>query len=318
MNDYQENIFSMCLRVEARLDNNLTIVNTLAALATARTAFKTRIANIRATDLIATTPTTGVTQDKTAIRQTVVTACIQQSSALCAFATNNGNNTLYDEVYKSESDIGRLRDDQLPIYATLIAQRQTDNLAGLADYGVTAASITAFENLIALYTAASPTPRSAINTRKTAKANVKDQIKDISDFLKKVMDKLVLTFNTAEPDFVQQYFNDRNILDEGSGSGEGPSVPPTSIVLHGKVTDSVTGSPIPNAQVNVLLPQEPGPITTFTNPTGDYFLQFDDLVIGQQADFTVSAVMSGYSNGNSVIHVTVGNAYTVNFALVPV
>lgn len=220
MNDKQENIFSMCLRVETRLDNNLTIVNSLPAFATARTNFKTRIANIRTTDIIATTPHTGVTEDKEAVRLNLVTACIQQSSALCAYATDNSNNTLYNEAYKSESDIKRLRDDQLPTYASLIAQRQTDHLASLAGYGVTAASITAFQDLITLYTTASPLPRSAISTSKAAKESLKTQIKDISAYLKKVVDKLVLTFKTTEPGFVAQYFNDRNIYDDGSSGSE--------------------------------------------------------------------------------------------------
>jgi len=216
MNKKQENIFSMFLRVEARLDSNLTIVSSLPALAAARTTYKGAIASLRATDIIATTPVTGVTQDKSEVHDELVTACIQQSSVLCAYAETDGNNTLYQEVYKPESDIRALRDDQLPTYAQLIAQRQTDHLADLGSYGVTAASIGDFQALITLYTTASPTPRSAINTRKAAVAGLKTQFKDISVYLDKVVDKLVLTFKTTQPGFVEQYFNDRNIFDDGS------------------------------------------------------------------------------------------------------
>lgn len=56
MNNTQENFFSICLRVEARLDANPGTIASFAALETVGLAFKNRIA----TNLIATTTLTGV------------------------------------------------------------------------------------------------------------------------------------------------------------------------------------------------------------------------------------------------------------------
>ena len=77
MIDSQENYMSMCLRVEARLDNNDAIVITLPALVTAKTNLKQRLANIRATDLVASNKLTGVTLDKVAARNIFNLICLQ-------------------------------------------------------------------------------------------------------------------------------------------------------------------------------------------------------------------------------------------------
>jgi hypothetical protein len=238
MNDTQENFFSMCLRVEARLDANPSIIASFAALETARLSFKSRIANIRATDLIATTTLTGIAEDKKNLRFTLIDSCIQYAGSICAFAGNNNNNTLYNEIYKSEYDIKRLRDDQLPTYSQLIADRLNTNLASLADYGITAGTITNFQNVIDSYNTVSQTPRTAIATRKAATANLKVQFKEIATFLKKVLDKLVITLKPTYPIFTEEYFYDRNIYDDGGASNalaiyEGSLTPSQSLVLGG-------------------------------------------------------------------------------------
>jgi len=313
MNARQENIFGMCLRVEMRLDNNMVIVNTLPALVAALTAYKARVTEIRATDIIATITHTGVTEDKQAVRQNLVDACIQQSSILCAFAGSAGNNTLYDEAYKSESDIKHLRDDQLPTYAMLLAERLTDNLASLAGYGVTAATISAFENLTTLYSTASPTPRSVINTRKAANESLKNQFKDISDYLKKVVDKLILTFKTSEPDFVNQYFSDRNIIDQGSGNAE-----LTTIAISGKITNASTTADIPGIAVSLqpVGSSEP-PAVVITNATGDYTHTFDEVPIGEEADVTITINTPGFQPVTETFHVVAGQSYPRHYSLTP-
>jgi hypothetical protein len=238
MTDRQENFFSMCLRVEARLDANPSIITTFAALETARLSFKSRIANIRATDLIATNKLTGVAEDKKALRLSLVDSCIQYSASICAFAANNNNNTLYNEVYKPESVTERLRDDQLPTYSQILVDRLNANLAGLAEYGITAGTITNFQSLIDSYNAISQTPRSAIATRKAAIANLKVQFKEVATFLKKVLDKLIITLKPTYPIFTEEYFYDRNIYDDGGASNvlaiyEGTLAPSQSLALGG-------------------------------------------------------------------------------------
>ncbi len=233
MNDRQENTFSMFLRVESRLDANLTIVSSVPALDTARLAFKSQIANIRATDLVATTTLTGIAQDKNNTKMVLIDACIQYAGSICAFAANNNNNTLYNEIYKSESDIKRLRDDQLPIYAQLLYDRLNTNLAALADFGINTGTLTNFNSIITYYNAVSQSPRSAMSTRKAAVADLKVQFKDVSNYLKKVIDKLVITLKPTHPFFVEEYLNDRNIYDDG-----GPSN--TIQVYEGTLTPSQT------------------------------------------------------------------------------
>ncbi len=233
MTDKQENFFSMCLRVEARLDNNLPIVTTIAALNTARTSFKNQLANIRSLDLVATRVVTGATEDKKAVQQSLINSCVQFSSAICAFAASTSNNTLYQEIYKSPSAIEELRDDQLPTYANIILLRLNEYIPSLSDYGITPSSISAFENLISVYSTATATPRSAIATRKTAVQQLKVQFTETNKFLRKVLDKLMKSIENDQPTLVSQYFNDRIIYDDG-----GPSN--TIQVYEGTLTPSQT------------------------------------------------------------------------------
>lgn len=297
MNKKQENIFSMFLRVEARLDSNLTIVSSLPALAAARTNYKAAIAGIRATDIIATTPVTGVTQDKSEVHDELITACIQQSSVLCAYAETEGNNTLYQEVYKPESDIRTLRDDQLPTYAQLIAQRQTDHLADLGSYGVTAVSIGDFQALITLYTTASPTPRSAINTRKTAVAGLKTQFREVSVFLDKVVDKLVLTFKTTHPEFVEQYFNDRNIFDDGS-----PGTPSLLQTIQNTIAPGATNNegPLPAGAVSTKITLIPAGPLEFGLSTDGMTFNGSTFVLSLPAE-TITVAISDFASAGNII-----------------
>jgi hypothetical protein len=218
MNDYQENIFSMCARVLARLDKNDTIVSSIPALDLAKTGLKNRMANIRSTDIIATKKLTGITVDKNTAKKDLTNACIQMSSTICAYAGNTGNNTLYQEIYKSKTLIIKLRDDQLPSYANQILIRLNEYTANLTDYGITPIAITNFENLLTFYANTTATPRSAAATRKTAVKNLASQTSDIRIYLTKVVDKIVLTLKPTQPTFVSQYFNDRNIYDDGTSN----------------------------------------------------------------------------------------------------
>lgn len=218
MIDSQENYMSMCLRVEARLDNNDAIVITLPALVTAKSNLKQRLANIRATDLVASNKLTGVTLDKVAARNIFNLICLQYAGILCSFASNTSNNTLYEEMYKSETEVKRLRDDQLPVYAQLIISRLNTFVAQLSSYGITPATITDFETNLATYQLSSPSPRYAISSRKAANASLKTQFFELRKFMKKELDTLVLKFKISEPLFVEEYFNDRNIYDDGSSN----------------------------------------------------------------------------------------------------
>lgn len=159
-----------------------------------------------------------ITVDKNSAKQDLTDACIQMSSTICAYAGNTSNNTLYQEIYKPESTIKDFRDDQLPTYANQILIRLNENIANLTDYGITPVAVTNFEDLLTFYTNSSATPRSAAATRKTAVKNLVTQFADIRSYLKKVVDKLVLTLKPTQPDFVSEYFNDRNIYDDGSSN----------------------------------------------------------------------------------------------------
>jgi hypothetical protein len=260
MNDKQENKLGMFIRLESRLDNNLTIVNTKPALVTAHTSLKNQISNIRATDLIATNIITGVAQDKKALRQQLNETCFLLSSTLAAYAGNTNNNTLYQEVYLPVSSIELMRDDQISTYAQLLHDRANTHVANLADYGITPASVSDFQALINSYTATSQKPRTAISDRKTAVANLKTQFTDTNNWIKRVLDKLIIPLKPDYPDFVTQYFNDRIIIDDGAHSA--------NVTVSGVLTSNADGTPIVGATIQI------GPYTFTSAADGSFSKSF--------------------------------------------
>lgn len=88
-------------------------------------------------------------------------------------------------------------------------------LAALADYGITAASVTALQSAMDAYNAAVPANTNATSIRKSYGEGLKQLIKDTDVILKERMDKLVSNFADTDPGFVAAYKNARSIIEPG-------------------------------------------------------------------------------------------------------
>jgi hypothetical protein len=116
-------------------------------------------------------------------------------------------------------------------------------------------TITNFQNLIDAYTSVSQSPRSAASSRKAAVASLKVQFSDLRKFFKKVLDKLVITLKPNHPIFVEEYFNDRNIYDDGSPSNslqtyEG-TLTPSQILVLGTIPNGTSSIRLENLQSGI-------------------------------------------------------------------
>lgn len=101
----------------------------------------------------------------------------------------------------------------------------------LADYGLNAAKLSAFENRIDTYASIAEAPRSSIAARKTLTAQIAEEVEKTDDLLKSVLDRLLQQFKTTHPNFFRDYFNARIIVDRPGGlsAAEVPApTPPAS------------------------------------------------------------------------------------------
>jgi len=123
------------------------------------------------------------------------------------------------------------------------------------------------------------------------------------------MDKLVQTFKTAHPDFVQTYEATRRII----------KPPTTTTQLKGVITDQTTNAPVKNATVTAtpnptdpLNINDPTPFSTLSDATGAY--SFKPLPNGA---YTLTVTALGYTNFEADnVDVKLGEINTLDVELV--
>lgn len=242
MNAKQEAKLSMCQGVQVHLDDNASIIAANTAFQTAFNNFKTKVAGVVSTTQLTDLALTGLSVSKKTSKQGMCQLAADIAGIVYAFADATGNSALKAEVDYSLSDLLKVKDSLVAPRCQNIHDKAVENKAALADYGITNAMVTALQAAINSYTETIPKPRAAVSNRKTLNANIVQLFKEIDAILLNQMDKLVITFRTAHPDFVSTYFNVRRITD--------PAV--TATQLKGVVTSAADGSAIKDATVTIV------------------------------------------------------------------
>lgn len=228
----------------------------MTAFSTAFNSFKSKVAAIIATVQQEDLVTKGVTIDKSEAKKTLCQLAADIAAPIFAFASSTNDNKLKEEVDFSYSDLFKSKDDQLAPRCQNIHDAGTTNLAALAPYGITAATLTTFQTTIDNYQAKVPTPRNAAALKVTIRTNLRNLIKETDKVLKEQMDKPVVGLKTTNPNFVTTYKANRIIID--------PSKSATT--LKGTVTNSADNSFIVGSSVTI----EGTKLNAITNDKGEY------------------------------------------------
>lgn len=213
----EEAKLSMYRAVSQHCSLNAAIVNTNLAFKSSNTTLDAKIATLLTSETSVQKQTKGVAQDKGTLRATLVLTAFETAAQVSAFATKTKNDTLKQIVNFSMTDLERIKDDLLIPTCNNIKKAANDNLANLADYGVTVASLTAFQTDMDNYSASVAKPRLAKTQKTTDGKNVKAIMKEIDNILKEEMDKTVVNFRKTYPDFVTKYKEVRKIVDPSTG-----------------------------------------------------------------------------------------------------
>ncbi len=275
MKAYQEAKLNMYRVTEQHCDENPSIISQTPAFQTAFTNFKGKIQELLDTTQLADTALEGITVGKTDAKLELAQIAADIAGIIYAYASVEGNEQLKEEVNYAYSILSRTKDDELAPRCNIILARGTTNLVALADYGINQDKLDDLERAINAYSADVPKPRTAKSNRKTQNANIRRIITEADEILKEQMDKLVVTFKAANPDFVETYFNARIIIDPAT----------TTTELKGTITNQSDGSPVNNATVEIVELSR----STTSNSTGNY--QFKPVNNG---DFTVRVTASGF------------------------
>ena len=172
-------------------------------------------------DQIAIATTKGVTLDTKALRASMQSIALKCANAVIAYATSINNNTLKAKVNFTESDLKKMKKEEVDDVCQTIREVTDANMANAQNYGVGPADTSDLQTTITLYRIAVQNPRQAIINRSDAKKQIKQIIRQIiNTIFKGQMDKMVSTLKTSNPNFVNKYFLAREIIDLGKTTGK--------------------------------------------------------------------------------------------------
>ncbi|MBI1287007.1 MAG: hypothetical protein GC178_05450 [Flavobacteriales bacterium] len=315
MTDDQSNQLDMLLILKDFYTANQVTIDAVPILALNFPKLATNIAVINSNLAGQSANIKGVAQTKTNLRTNLNELTFNILGIARAWAVAEGNATLAEEFKVTESGLEKIKDDTVAAYCTHRYILVNDNLASMADYGITAATMTTWQDAITDYESAVATPREAVNTRSTHTSNLKTVFDDTMKLLKENIDPVMLNFKTSDPDLYNGYTKARIVIDrKGPGGGTDPSS--TDAKLSGQITDANTLTPI--VEVAVTLTSSTSgtatpPVTVLTDVNGNYV--FEGITPG---GFSFLAEKVGYESVSNSGTLGDGESAVYDFQMTPV
>ena len=215
MNGKQENKLSMYYAVQKVCSANNGVWNGLPAFVTAFGDYMTNIGKIEEALEVQETKIKGVTVNKEALQEAMVSKALEMAHAVFAYADDKDDFTLKEKVDFSRSDLKKGRDSFVMQRCQVIHSEASAIIGSLIDYGIGAADLTELQNRIDACNASLSTPRTAITNRKGAGDELDKLFSSTNRILKSKLDKLMEKFKISNSDFYRSYFNARKIVNAG-------------------------------------------------------------------------------------------------------
>jgi hypothetical protein len=153
------------------------------------------------------------TEEKLAVRAALGVAAYEVAAAIHAYAVEVDDLALEARVDYSPKAIVVGKEDQVISRCWALHTLATQQLANLADNGITAAKLTALKKKIEAFEAVQPKPRNRVNKGSAATQALEGLFRETSTLLRKRLDKLVLQFAETAPAFVNEYESARVVVD---------------------------------------------------------------------------------------------------------
>jgi hypothetical protein len=165
-------------------------------------------------------PITGIAMDKNRLKQSLISRALVVAGAAGAYAHEASNHTQAALFQTTESSLRNMRDSLLDDTAQNLHDRAAELVAAdpakAAEYNLTPMSLTALQSAITAYGSTLGTPRAAIATRVATTEAIAAEIDRAIDNLKKVIDRLIVQFDSTHPAFTAAYAAARKIVNSGN------------------------------------------------------------------------------------------------------
>jgi hypothetical protein len=213
MNDRQNAKLSMAERVLDVLKRYEAAYAALTPVAEAAAALRGNVA-----DIVTTTKERGAVSvaaaslEKREAETRMVEGCVRHAAALYVLGFTTGSAELAPLQGVTEHSFYHLEDNAKLAQALRVLDLVRAHAAALAPYGVTEADVEAVAAAVEAYRALIAMPMDAIGERKQKTASVAQLFAALDSTLYDRLDKLMVLFKQAQPDFYGEYRTARNLI----------------------------------------------------------------------------------------------------------
>ena len=179
-------------------------------------------------------------------------------------------------------------------YCKIVYEVALAHGADIVKYGVADTGIVGLNNAIINFSSEVQTPRAAIADKKAATSMLVPLFKEASAILR-IMDGIVETRKTIDPDFYNAYKAAREIINLGHRYRK------QKTIISGTVTSEESGKPLRNVNVTLIEPLE----TVRTDSDGNYKLNTEYAGAG-----TLAFALVGYVTRIVTVNISKGGAIT--------
>lgn len=304
MTDSQENSLSRYEAVDLIFGNNEEVYNHTDAFVAYVTEFKGNITEIHTVAGEQGEIRTGAAVDKSVVRDNLENATIKVKNGVRALGVFTGNNRLRDSASYADSELKSFRDNVLADHAGNIHKIASGVAAQLEPYFVTAADIQAVSTFQKQFLDLIATPRYETVLTKDATRTLKVLFRETDTLLREKIDPTILIFKPAYPEFVNNYFDARIIVDLGRRKTGGSTATVTGTVKHFETEEVLAGATVVVAETGQ---------TALSDATGKF-----TLIIATPGNYQLRVEKAGfrtYTEDTMVIEA--GFEYTIDFELEP-
>lgn len=211
-----EAFFGMVLKVKNFGFKNAAALTAVPAVASLFTQLGSFITKLITADVGSQADLSGFALSKQKKREALEKLGNKVSKALASYAVINDDLVLQKKADTPSSDWYKYSEETLITQATIMHQLASPLAASLADYGVTAAEVTALEAAIPAFINVVSDPTLAIDQRKQDNATVETVIGDIRQFLTNKLDVVMGSFEVDHAALYNLYKSARAIDVNGS------------------------------------------------------------------------------------------------------
>ena len=224
----QENKLSMYYTVQKVCSANSGVWNGLPAFVAAFGDYETNIGKIENALGAQGKNIKGVSEDKDAVKESMIDKALEVANAVFAYASDNNNLTLKGRVDFSRSELRQERDAFAMQHCQLIQDEAMAIVAALASHGVSDSDLQLLQTRIDAFGDMLAAPRQAITERKGATDEIDKLLRKVDSVLTSKLDKLVEKFRVSNPEFYRLFFDARKIVNIGLRHNPANPTPPAA------------------------------------------------------------------------------------------